>query len=127
MEYASAREFITALNLATHLSKLQAARWLFSLHKMAEPRTTANVGWCWWETLDKAVRQTLQKVQQNRGAVSKDHLSRYEDFHVKDKMVVRPSCLAHPGVQDKRQVSIYPSLGMRQLFGDVTMGQWRHN
>ena len=20
----------------------------------------------------------------------------------------------------------YPSLGMRQLFGDVTMGQWRH-
>ena len=23
--------------------------------------------------------------------------------------------------------SIYPSLDMRQLFGDVTMGQWRHN
>ena len=23
--------------------------------------------------------------------------------------------------------SIYPSLGMRQVFGDVTMGQWRHN
>ena len=23
--------------------------------------------------------------------------------------------------------SIYPSLGMRQLFGDVTIGQWRHN
>ena len=23
--------------------------------------------------------------------------------------------------------SIYPSLGMRQLFGDVTVGQWRHN
>ena len=23
--------------------------------------------------------------------------------------------------------SIYPSLGMRQLFGYVTMGQWRHN
>ena len=23
--------------------------------------------------------------------------------------------------------SIYPSLGLRQLFGDVTMGQWRHN
>ena len=23
--------------------------------------------------------------------------------------------------------SIYLSLGMRQLFGDVTMGQWRHN
>ena len=23
--------------------------------------------------------------------------------------------------------SIYPSLGMGQLFGDVTMGQWRHN
>ena len=23
--------------------------------------------------------------------------------------------------------SIYPSLGMRQLFGDVTMGKWRHN
>ena len=23
--------------------------------------------------------------------------------------------------------SIYPSLGMRQLFGDITMGQWRHN
>ena len=23
--------------------------------------------------------------------------------------------------------SIYPSLGMRQLCGDVTMGQWRHN
>ena len=22
---------------------------------------------------------------------------------------------------------IYPSLGMRQIFGDVTMGQWRHN
>ena len=22
--------------------------------------------------------------------------------------------------------SIYPSLGMRQLFGDVTMGQWLH-
>ena len=23
--------------------------------------------------------------------------------------------------------SIYPSLGMRQLFGDATKGQWRHN
>ena len=23
--------------------------------------------------------------------------------------------------------AIYPSLGMIQLFGDVTMGQWRHN
>ena len=23
--------------------------------------------------------------------------------------------------------SIYLSLGMRQLFDDVTMGQWRHN
>ena len=23
--------------------------------------------------------------------------------------------------------SIHPSLGMRQLFGDVTRGQWRHN
>ena len=23
--------------------------------------------------------------------------------------------------------SIYPSVGMIQLFGDVTMGQWRHN
>ena len=23
--------------------------------------------------------------------------------------------------------SIYPSLGMRQLFGDVTMGPWRHS
>ena len=23
--------------------------------------------------------------------------------------------------------SIYPNLGMRQLFGDVTMGEWRHN
>ena len=22
---------------------------------------------------------------------------------------------------------IYPSLGMRQLFRDATMGQWRHN
>ena len=23
--------------------------------------------------------------------------------------------------------SIYLSLGLRELFGDVTMGQWRHN
>ena len=23
--------------------------------------------------------------------------------------------------------SIYPSLGLRQFFGDFTMGQWRHN
>ena len=31
--------------------------------------------------------------------------------------------LPHQGVVD----SYNPSLGMRQLFGDVTMGQWRHN
>ena len=38
-------------------------------------------------------------------------------------------CLVHPGVRDKRRVSEIdlPSLGMRQLFGDVTIGQWRHN
>ena len=37
--------------------------------------------------------------------------------------------LVHVGVRDKRRGlrSIYLSLGMRQLFGDVTMGQWRHN
>ena len=31
--------------------------------------------------------------------------------------------LPHQGVVD----SYNPSLGMRQLFGDVTMGLWRHN
>ena len=31
--------------------------------------------------------------------------------------------LPHQGVVD----SYNPSLGTRQLFGDVTMGQWRHN
>ena len=31
--------------------------------------------------------------------------------------------LPHQGVVD----SYNPSLGMRQLFGDVTMGHWRHN
>ena len=38
-------------------------------------------------------------------------------------------CPVHSGVWDKRRClkSIYPSLGMRQLFGDVTMGQWRHS
>ena len=48
---------------------------------------------------------------------------------LKDKAVARPSCLVHPGVRDKPRClrSIYPSLGMRQFFGDVTMGQWRHN
>ena len=42
---------------------------------------------------------------------------------------LRKHCLVHPGVRDKRRESgsIYSSLGMRQLFGDVTMGQWRHN
>ena len=29
----------------------------------------------------------------------------YRDSNYKDKMVVRPSCLVHPGVQDKRRVS----------------------
>ena len=45
--------------------------------------------------------------------------------------VVDSYSLVHPGVQDKRSAgclrSIYPSLGMRQLFRDVTMGRWRHN
>ena len=43
--------------------------------------------------------------------------------------VVDSYSLVHPGMRDKRRVSeiVYPSLGMRQLFGDVTMGQWRHN
>ena len=31
--------------------------------------------------------------------------------------------LPHQGVVDSHNLS----LGMRQLFGDVTMGQWRHN
>ena len=29
----------------------------------------------------------------------------YRDSHYKDKTVVRPSCLVHPGVRDKRRVS----------------------
>ena len=33
------------------------------------------------------------------------------------------ACETNPGCLR----SIYPSLGMRQFFGDVTMGQWRHN
>ena len=58
------------------------------------------------------------------------------------------NCLAHADVRDKRQGSeivlqvsymrvyeisaggvrsIYPTLGIRLLFGDVTMNQWRHN
>ena len=45
--------------------------------------------------------------------------------------VVDYCSLVHPDVRDKRRVSeidLSPaSLGMRQLFGDVTMGQWRHN
>ena len=59
---------------------------------------------------------------------------RYGDSHVKDKMVTRPSCLVHPVSYTwvyKTSAGclrlIYPSLGMRQLLGDVTMGQWRHN
>ena len=33
------------------------------------------------------------------------HLSRYGDSHYKDKTVVRPSCLIHPGVLDKPWLS----------------------
>ena len=54
---------------------------------------------------------------------------RYEYSHVKDKTVARPSCLVHPGVRDKRRVSEIDLSQPRHetAFGDVTMGQWRHN
>ena len=49
--------------------------------------------------------------------------SRYEDFHVIDKMVARPCCLVHPGVRDKRRVSeIYLSQPRHE-----TAFRWRHN
>ena len=42
---------------------------------------------------------------------------------------LRSFCLVHQGCETSAGClrSIYPSLGMRQLFGDVTIGQWRHN
>ena len=45
---------------------------------------------------------------------------RLESFH---PPFVAGIDLPHQGVMD----SYNPSLGMRQLFGDVTMGQWSHN
>ena len=38
-------------------------------------------------------------------------------------------CVAQPVCETSAGClrSIYPSLGRRQLFGDVTIGQWRHN
>ena len=39
-----------------------------------------------------------------------------------------PPFVAGIGLPHQGVVDFYnPSLGMRQLFGDVTMGQWRHN
>ena len=35
----------------------------------------------------------------------KDGLCGYGDFHVKDKPVVKPSCLLYPDARDKRRVS----------------------
>ena len=48
--------------------------------------------------------------------------TRYGDSHVKDISYTRvyETSTGCP-------ISIYPSLGMRQLFGNVTMGRWRHN
>ena len=49
--------------------------------------------------------------------------SRYDDSHAKDKMVARPSCLVHPGVRNKRQVSQIDSSQPRH----ETAFWWRHN
>ena len=54
----------------------------------------------------------------------------WEKQHCGDKTVVRLCCLVLPG--RVRQApgclrSIYPSLGMRQLFGDITRDKWHHN
>ena len=48
---------------------------------------------------------------------------RYEDSHVKDKMVMRLSCLVHPGVRDKRRVS---EIDLSQPRHETTFW-WRHN
>ena len=62
-------------------------------------------------------------------SIHKDHLSRYGDFHYKDEMVTRLSCLVPPCVRDKRRVSEIDLSQPRHetAFSDVTIGQWRHN
>ena len=45
------------------------------------------------------------------------------DSHVKDKTVMRPSCLVHPGVRDKRRVSETDLSQPRH----ETAFSWRHN
>ena len=68
-------------------------------------------------------------------AVGKDHapslnincVTRYWDSYVKDKMVMTPSCLIHPGMQDKRRVPeidlSQPRHGTSQWANDVTINR----
>ena len=48
---------------------------------------------------------------------------RYGNSNVKDKTVMRPSCLVHPGVRDKRLVS---DIDLSQPRHETTFW-WRHN
>ena len=54
---------------------------------------------------------------------TKTVLSRYGGPHVKDKTVVRPSILVHPGVRDWRRVS---EIDLSQLRHETAFW-WRHN
>ena len=55
----------------------------------------------------------------------------YMKSHWRNKTFVKSSCLVQPAVRDNSWVSEImtcdPTLGMRQLFGYVTKGQWHHN
>ena len=76
-----------------------------------------------WLVVDKAILDSME--------------ARLESFYppyiagidLPHQGVVDIYSLIQAGVRDKCQgsPSIYPSLGMRQLFGDVTIGQWHHS
>ena len=53
----------------------------------------------------------------------KNRLSQVWDSHVKDNTVMRPSCLIHQGVRDKRRVS---EIDLSQPMHDTAFW-WRHN
>ena len=81
--------------------------------------------------LNKVASLATSLIHQQYRALSqyKDRLVSYTRAWETSAGCLRSICLVHPGVPDNAGClrSIYPSLGMRQLFGDVTMGQWRHN
>ena len=112
----------------THGIKRHFLIWMTTVRQPAKRRRVLALKYTficvyWW---------TWQKIHNTLIAVDR-YLRLMGDKTTPDSVEPRlesfyPPCVAgivlpHQGVVD----SYNPSLGMRQIFGDVTMGQWRHN